>query len=98
MTNKVLLTGRLVRDTEVKEVKEGLLLGTLTVAVGEKKDVAFVDCKGWNDAAKAMNGFMKGALVTINGKLKTESWDDKTTGQKRSKLVVIIEAITGRAD
>mgnify|MGYP001187722667 CR=1 FL=1 len=101
--NRVLLMGNLTRDVELRAVggsgqqvaNVGLALNrSFTTASGEKRDeVTFVDCEAWGKTAEVMQKYLgKGRQVCIEGRLKLDTWDDKTTGKKQSKLKVVIES------
>ena len=99
--NKVLLMGNLTRDPEVRYTPKGTAIATLGLAVnrvwstesGEKKEeVTFVDVDVWGKAAETIGQYMaKGRPIFIEGRLKLDQWDDKESGQKRSKLKVVCE-------
>lgn len=99
--NKVLLIGNLTRDPEVRYTPKGTAICTLGMAVnrnwttesGEKKEeVTFVDVDVWGRQAETISQYMsKGRPIFIEGRLKLDSWDDKETGQKRSKIKVVCE-------
>ena len=99
--NKVLLMGNLTRDPEVRYTPKGTAIATLGLAVnrtwstetGEKKEeVTFVDVDVWGRQAETIGQYMsKGRPIFIEGRLKLDQWDDKETGQKRSKLKVVCE-------
>jgi single-strand DNA-binding protein len=101
--NKVILLGNLTRDPEVKQIASGAV-GSLSLAVNRtwfdkatnqrKEEVTFVDVTLWGrDAEVAGEYLAKGRSVLIEGRLTLETWDDKTTGQKRSKLKVTAERL-----
>jgi len=101
--NRVLLMGNLTRDVELRAVggsgqqvaNVGLALNrSFTTASGEKRDeVTFVDCEAWGKTAEIMQKYLgKGRQVCIEGRLKLDTWDDKTSGKKQSKLKVVIES------
>lgn len=101
--NRVLLMGNLTRDVELRAVggsgqqvaNVGLALNrSFTTASGEKRDeVTFVDCEAWGKTAEIMQKYLgKGRQVCIEGRLKLDTWDDKTTGKKQSKLKVVVES------
>lgn len=94
--NCVILAGHLARDPELRYVKSGTALTQFCIGTnreyekeGQKKSVAtFVDCKAWASVAELVAQLKKGDGITITGEITTETWDDKTTGQKRSKTLV----------
>jgi single-strand DNA-binding protein len=99
--NKVILAGHLVRDPEMRNTNSGTAVANASIAVnhkwttaaGEKQEsVSFVDCKVWGKTAENFSKFFsKGRPVLVEGRLEQESWEDKTDGSKRSKLVVVVE-------
>lgn len=100
--NKVLIMGALTRDPEVKYTPKGTALCQIGVAVnhtyktadGEKREeVTFVDVEAWGKTAEVIGEhFRKGKPIFVEGRLKLDTWDDKQTGQKRSKMKVIMES------
>lgn len=99
--NKVTLAGNLTRDPELKYSTKGVPICKIGLAInrqwksesGEKKEeVTFIDCTAFGRTAEAIGQYMvKGRPIFIEGRLNLETWDDKQSGQKRSKLGVIIE-------
>lgn len=100
--NQSTFTGRLARDVEMKNTQGGMTIASVSVAVGsqwfdkttqqKKEDVAFIDVTAFGKLAEIVGQYArKGQQVLVAGRLKQESWNDKTTGQKRSKLVVVAE-------
>jgi single-strand DNA-binding protein len=99
--NKVLLLGNLTRDPEVRYTPKGSAVADLGIAVnrqytldtGEKREeVTFVDVTFWGRTAEVAGEYLKkGRQVFIEGRLQLDTWDDKQSGQKRSKLKVIGE-------
>lgn len=99
--NKVLLMGNLTRDPEVRYTPKGTAIATIGLAVnrvwttdaGEKKEeVTFVDVDVWGRQAETVGQYLsKGSPLFVEGRLKLDTWDDKETGQKRSKMRVVCE-------
>jgi single-strand DNA-binding protein len=99
--NKVLLLGNLTRDPEVRYTPKGSAVADLGIAVnrqytlenGEKREeVTFVDVTFWGRTAEVAGEYLKkGRPVFIEGRLQLDTWDDKQSGQKRSRLKVIGE-------
>ncbi|MEY2551499.1 MAG: single-strand DNA-binding protein [Verrucomicrobiota bacterium] len=99
--NKVILLGNLTRDAEVRYTPKGTAVTDLGLAVnrtytadnGEKREeVTFVDVTFWGRTAEVAGEYLKkGRPVFVEGRLQLDSWDDKTSGQKRTKLKVIGE-------
>lgn len=100
--NKVMLIGTLTRDPEVKFTPKGTAVADVGIAInhpftanGEKREeTTFVDVELWGKTAELAGEYLKkGKPVFIEGRLKLETWDDKTTGQKRSKMKVVGESM-----
>ncbi|MEE9312387.1 MAG: single-stranded DNA-binding protein [Planctomycetota bacterium] len=97
--NKVIIMGNLTRDPEVRTIPSGMTVCEITLAVNEKyKDketVSFVDVTVWGKQAETLARWKKkGEPLLVEGKLRQESWTDKQTGQKRSKMKVVCERFT----
>jgi len=97
--NKVMLIGNLTRDPEIKYTPKGTAVAQLGLAInrfwsndaGEKQEeTTFVDVELWGRQAEVAGEYLKkGRPVFIEGRLKLDTWDDKTSGQKRSKMKVV---------
>jgi single-strand DNA-binding protein len=100
--NKVILVGNLTRDPELRYTPKGMAIAKLGLAVnrtwrneaGEsKEEVTFVDVDSFGKQAETLAQYMKkGRPLMVEGRLKLDQWDDKATGQKRSKLGVVLES------
>src|SRR4051794_20484074 len=96
--NKVFLIGNLTRDPVLRYTPNGSAVTDLGVATnrtymtkdGEKREeVTFIDVTVWNRQAETCCQYLKkGQPVHVEGSLKMDTWDDKATGEKRSKLKV----------
>src|ERR1700688_2145014 len=101
--NRVLLIGNLTRDPEVRYTPKGTAVTEIGLAVnriysgedGEKKEeTTFVDVTLWGRTAEIAGEYLKkGRPVFIEGRLQLDTWDDKQSGQKRSKLKVVGEGL-----
>lgn len=107
--NKVMLIGRLTRDPECRTFATGGKVASFGFAVNNRKKNAqsgqwedvpvFVDCDAFNrgdfgKTADLVEQYLKkGAQAYIEGRLVLDQWDDKTTGQKRSKLKVVVDNV-----
>jgi single-strand DNA-binding protein len=100
--NKVILVGNLTRDPEVKYTTGGTAVAEVGLAVNRswfdqksnerKEETTFVDVTLWGRQAEVAGEYLaKGRSVLIEGRLQLDSWNDKETGQKRSKLRVVGE-------
>jgi len=101
--NKVILIGNLTRDPELRYTPKGTAIAKIGLAVnrvwtsegGEKREeVTFIDVDVFGRTAENVGQYMrKGRPIMIEGRLKLDQWDDKQTGQKRSKLGVVAETV-----
>jgi single-strand DNA-binding protein len=92
------LAGRLTADPELKRIPSGSAVAELRMAVnkswktkdGDKReDVLYIDVTCWERLAETCSQYLKrGSAVFVEGSLKMDQWDDKTTGEKRTKLKV----------
>src|SRR5262245_40463954 len=100
--NRVILLGNLTRDPQVKYTPSGTALAELGLAVNRywfdkqtnsrREETTFVDVTLWGREAEVAGEYLaKGRPVLIEGRLQLDTWDDKQTGQKRSKLRVVGE-------
>lgn len=102
--NKVILAGNLTRDPELRYTPKGTAVCKFGLAIsrnwtsetGEKKEeVTFVDVDAFGRQAEVVSQYMKkGRPFLVEGRLKLDQWDDKQTGQKRSRLGVVLESFS----
>lgn len=102
--NKVILAGNLTRDPELRYTPKGTAVARITLAVnrtytgedGQKKEeVSFVDVDVWGRQAEVIAQYMKkGRPLLVEGRLKQDTWEDKNTKQKQSKLKVVLESFS----
>ncbi|HYH05965.1 MAG TPA: single-stranded DNA-binding protein [Thermoanaerobaculia bacterium] len=99
MINKVILVGRLGKDPEIRSTPQGSTVAKFTVATDEK----FTDRSGekqertewhniaaWGKLGEICGQYLrKGKLVYIEGSIRTESWDDKESGQKKYRTEIV---------
>ena len=110
--NLVVLAGNLTRDPEFRHLPSGNAVTKLALAInrnwttedGQKREeVTFVDVDAFGKQAETIaKYFTKGRGILIEGRLKLDQWDDKATGQKKSRLGVVLESFSfleaGRPD
>jgi single-strand DNA-binding protein len=107
--NKVMLIGNLTRDPEIKYTPKGTAIADIGLAVNrnyttesgeEREEVTFIDVPLWGRTAEIVGEYCKkGRPLFVEGRLQLDTWDDKQTGQKRSKLKVVgdnIQLLGGR--
>jgi single-strand DNA-binding protein len=96
--NKVYLAGRLTNDPELKYLPSGVAVCKMRMAStryykgrdGERKEESlFIDVTVWDKQGEYLGQRLRqGAPVLVEGRLKMDSWEDKTSGQKRTKLEI----------
>jgi len=99
--NKVMLIGNLTRDPELRYTPKGTAVAEIGMAINRvrtndqgqrQEDTTFVDVTLWGRQAELAQQYLtKGRPVYIEGRLQMDTWEDKTSGQKRSKLKVVGE-------
>ncbi len=102
--NKVILVGNLTRDPEVRYTTGGTAVAEIGLAVNRswtdrasnerKEETTFIDVTLWGRTAEVAGEYLsKGRPVLIEGRLQLDQWEDKDSGQKRSKLKVVGETL-----
>lgn len=100
--NKVTLTGNLTREPELKATASGTAVLSFGIAVNDRRKnnqtgqyedyPNFIDCVVYGARAESLSRYLhKGSKVAIVGKLNYRKWQDKQTGQNRSKIDVIVD-------
>lgn len=96
--NQVILMGRLTRDPEVRTTSTGKTITSFSIAVdrGGQEDAAdFFDVTAWEKLGELVSQYLsKGRRCLVQGRLRQDSWDDKETGKKRSKVEVVATDVT----
>ena len=99
--SKAIITGNLTRDPELRTTPNGASVCSFSVAVNrvyrdsngeQKEDVSFIDCSAWGKLGEMISQYAKkGSGVLVSGRLDQRSWEDKTSGQKRSRVEIVVE-------
>ena len=99
--NKVILAGNLTRDPELRYTPKGTAVARLGLACNRKwksesgemkEEVTFVDVDAFGKTAETIGQYLKkGRPILIEGRLRYDTWEDKQSGQKKSKLSVVLE-------
>ena len=100
MINRVVLTGRLTRDPELKATQSGLSVASFTLAVNKQftdangnRGADFINCVIWRKSAENLCKFThKGSLIGIDGRLQTRSYDNN--GQKVFVTEVVVDSFS----
>ena len=99
--NKVMLMGNITRDPDLRYTPSGQAVCDLSLAINnkyssngqEREDVCFVDIVVWAKQAESCSKYLKkGSPIFVEGRLKSDSWEDKE-GNKRSKMRVTAERV-----
>jgi len=101
--NKVFLIGNLTRDPELRVTPKGTAICQFGIAVNRqfkdesgatRDETTFVDIEAWGKQGELVSKYLtKGSLAMIEGRLKLDQWEDKTSGQKRSKMKVVLDNV-----
>lgn len=99
--NQVFLIGNLTRDPELRVTPKGTPICSFALAVNrrwrdeagaEREEVTFVEVEAWAKPAELLAKYLtKGRPLMIQGRLKLDTWEDKNTLEKRSRLKVVCE-------
>ncbi len=99
--NRVLLIGNLTRDPELRVTPKGTAICQFGLAVNRsfkdgsgqvREETTFVDIEAWGRQGEVISKYCaKGRPLFVEGRLKLDQWEDKNTGQKRSRLSVVLE-------
>jgi len=96
--NQVILMGRLTRDPEMRSTTTGKSIANFSLAVdrvGQDDQADFFDITAWEKLGELANQYLsKGRRCLVQGRLRQDSWDDKETGKKRTRIEVVATDIT----
>ncbi|HRJ06685.1 MAG TPA: single-stranded DNA-binding protein [Candidatus Saccharibacteria bacterium] len=96
--NQVILMGRLTRDPEMRTTTTGKSIASFSLAVDRNTSddqADFFDITAWEKLGELANQYLsKGRRCLVQGRLRQDTWDDKETGKKRSKVEVVATDIT----
>lgn len=96
--NQVILMGRLTRDPEQRTTTTGRTVVSFSIAVDRQTQddqTDFFDVTAWEKLGELVMQYLsKGRRVLVQGRLRQDSWDDKETGKKRSRIEVTATDVT----
>ncbi len=96
--NQVILMGRLTRDPETRSTSTGKTVVSFSLAVDRQTQddqADFFDITAWEKLGELVAQYLsKGRRCLVQGRLRQDSWDDKETGKKRSKVEVVATDVT----
>lgn len=100
--NKVILAGNLTRDPELRYTPSGVAIARISLAInrswrsesGEnREEVTYVEVDAFRRQAETLGQYLKkGSPLLVEGRLKLDQWEDKQSGQKRSRLGVVLDS------
>lgn len=104
MDSTITIVGNLARDPELRFTPSGQAVASFGVAVNRRwqnkqtqeweEQVSFIDVTAWGSLAENVSESLeKGARVLVTGRIEQQSWDDKDTGAKRSKLQLVADSV-----
>lgn len=100
--NKVILMGNVTRDLELRYTPNGAAVCDMSLAINrrfggegqEREETTFVDIVVWNKQAETCSRYLKkGSQCLVEGRLQLDTWDDRDSGKKRSRLRVVAERV-----
>ena len=101
--NHITVSGNLTRDPEIKSVGADRVVASFTLAQNRKwktadgesrEEVLFIDAEAWGRTAELVGQYLtKGTPTVIEGRLKLDTWQDKETGSKRSRVKIFVELV-----
>jgi single-strand DNA-binding protein len=100
--NQVNLVGNLTRDIELRRIASGIAVTDMAMAVNDRvkrgdewvDETTYVDVTLWGKTAEVADKYLsKGSSVLISGRLKLDKWEDRETGNERTKLKVVADKL-----
>lgn len=99
--SKAIVAGNLTRDPEMRATPSGAQACNFTIAVnrsfrgsdGEQQEqTSFIDCVAWGRSGETIAQYVKkGSGLIVSGRIEQRSWEDKTSGQKRSRVEIVVD-------
>lgn len=97
MLNRIIISGRMTADPELRRTQSGTAVASFTLAVERDfknqnggKETDFINCVAWKGSAEfASNYFSKGRMAVVDGRLQMRDWTDKDGNKRRSFDVVV---------
>lgn len=99
--SKAIIAGNVTRDPEMRATPSGAQACNFTIAVNrvfrgsdgnQQEQTSFIDCVAWGKSGETISQFVKkGSGLIVSGRIEQRSWEDKTSGQRRSRTEVIVD-------
>ena len=92
--NKMMIIGNVGRDPEMRFTQAGTAVCSFSVGVSYKEETEWFNIVAWNKLAETCNTLVtKGRKIHVEGRMKTRSWDDKTSGEKKYRTELVAGVI-----
>lgn len=98
---KAFIAGNLTRDPDLRATPSGAQVANFSIAVNrsfkgsdgsQQEQVSYIECVAWGRAGETIAQYTKkGSGLLVSGRIEQRSWDDKNSGQKRSRTEIIVE-------
>ncbi len=99
--SKAIIAGNVTRDPELRATPSGAQACNFTIAVNrvfrgsdgnQQEQTSFIDCVAWGRSGETISQYVKkGSALIVSGRIEQRSWEDKTSGQRRSRTEVIVD-------
>ena len=99
--SKAIVAGNVTRDPEMRATGSGSQVCSFAIAVnrsyrdssGNQQDqVSYLDCVAWGKSAEVICQYVhKGSALLVSGRLEQRSWEDKNSGQRRSRTEIVVD-------
>lgn len=99
--SKAIVAGNVTRDPELRSTASGTQVCSFSIAVNrsykdgsgnQQEQVSFIECVAWGRSGEIISQYVrKGSGILVSGRLEQRSWEDKNTGQRRSRTEIVVE-------
>lgn len=99
--SKAIIAGNVTRDPEMRATPSGAQACNFTIAVnrvfrgsdgGQQEQTSFIDCVAWGKSGETIAQYVKkGSALIVSGRIEQRSWEDKTSGQRRSRVEIVVD-------
>ena len=99
--SKAIIAGNVTRDPEMRATPSGAQACNFTIAVnrvfrggdgGQQEQTSFLDCVAWGKSGETIAQYVKkGSALIVSGRIEQRSWEDKTSGQRRSRVEIVVD-------
>ena len=99
--SKAIIAGNVTRDPEMRATPSGAQACNFTIAVNrvfrggdgnQQEQTSFIDCVAWGKSGETISQYVKkGSGLIVSGRIEQRSWEDKTSGQRRSRTEIVVD-------